>query len=126
MKRDARLFLEDIIASCEYIQQFVEGLTFEEFLSDEKTLSAVIRKFEIIGEAAKNIPEFIKHSYPDIHWKDMAGMRDRLIHGYFGIDYLIVWNTIASDIPNILSSISKIIDDNDQKQEENFYAGNDD
>jgi len=94
MKRDDKLFLKDIVKSCEYIQQFVEGLTFEEFMSDEKTSSAVIRKFEIIGEAVKNIPEFIRNRYPDILWKDMAGMRDRLIHGYFGIDYFIVWNSI--------------------------------
>lgn len=111
MKRDNTLFLKDIVKACEYIQQFVEGLTFEEFLKDEKTSSAVIRKFEIIGEAVKNIPELIRNRYPDIMWKDIAGMRDRLIHGYFGIDYLIVWNSIEFDIPKILSSVSKILDD---------------
>lgn len=111
MKRDNTLFLKDIVKACEYIQQFVEGLTFEEFLKDEKTSSAVIRKFEIIGEAVKNIPELIRSRYPDIMWKDIAGMRDRLIHGYFGIDYLIVWNSIEFDIPKILSSVSKILDD---------------
>lgn len=106
MKRDDKLFLKDSVKSCEYIRKFVEGLTFEEFMSDEKTSSAVIRKFEIIGEAVKNIPEFIRNRYPDILWKDMAGMRDRLIHGYFGIDYFIVWSSIGYDIPNILSSVS--------------------
>ncbi|MEZ4526424.1 MAG: DUF86 domain-containing protein [Desulfobacterales bacterium] len=111
MKRNSTLFLKDIVNACEYIRKFVEGLTFEEFLQDEKTSSAVIRKFEIIGEAVKNVPEFVRKKYPDILWKDMAGMRDRLIHGYFGIDYFIVWNSITSDIPNILSSVSKIVDD---------------
>jgi uncharacterized protein with HEPN domain len=116
MKRDNKLFLKDIVKSCEYIRKFVEGLSFEEFMSDEKTSSAVIRKFEIIGEAVKNIPEFIRNRYPDILWKDMAGMRDRLIHGYFGIDYLIVWNSIAYDIPNILSSVSEVIADLEKEQ----------
>jgi uncharacterized protein with HEPN domain len=116
MKRDSTLFLKDIVKACEYIQKFVEGLTFEEFLRDEKTSSAVIRKFEVIGEAVKGIPEFIRNRYPDILWKDMAGMRDRLIHGYFGIDYFIVWNSIESDIPNILSSVSKIVDDLEKEQ----------
>ncbi|MGE0085771.1 MAG: DUF86 domain-containing protein [Desulfococcaceae bacterium] len=111
MKRDTMLFLKDIVKASEHIKKFVEGLTFYDFLRDEKTSSAVIRKFEIIGEAAKNIPEFIRIRYPDILWKDISGMRNRLIHGYFGIDYFIVWNTIESDIPNILSSVSKIIDD---------------
>ena len=70
MKRNNTLFLKDIVKACEYIQNFVEGMTFEEFLRDEKTSSAVIRKFEIIGEAVKNLPEFIRNKYPDIMWKD--------------------------------------------------------
>jgi len=74
MKREYKLFLEDIIKSCEYIQEFVEGIDFDQFLNDEKTSSAVIQKFGIIGEAVKNIPEFIKQKYPDIAWKDMSGM----------------------------------------------------
>ena len=111
MKRNNTLFLKDIVKAFEYIQNFVEGMTFEEFLRDEKTSSAVIRKFKIIGEAVKNLPEFIRNKYPDIMWKDIYGMRDRLIHGYFGIDYFIVWNSIEFDIPKILFSVSQIIDD---------------
>ncbi|MFH1859978.1 MAG: DUF86 domain-containing protein [bacterium] len=111
MKRDYKLFLQDILKACEYIKCFVKDIDFDQFLSDEKTLSAVIQKFEIIGEAAKNVPEFIKEKYPNVAWKDMAGMRDRLIHGYFGVDYLLVWGTIESDIPEIVSLISQIIDD---------------
>ena len=111
MKREYNLFLEDITKSCEYIQEFVKGIDFDQFLNDEKTSSAVIQKFGIIGEVVKNIPEFIKQRYPDIAWKDMAGMRDRLIHGYFGVDYVLVWDTIESDIPEIITSISQIHDD---------------
>ena len=116
MKRDHKLFLKDIVNACEHIQKFVTDMTFEEFIRDEKTSSAVILKFEIIGEATKNIPDFVRNRYPDIPWKDMAGMRDRLIHGYFGIDYFIVWNSIDSDIPSILSSVSKIVDDFEKEQ----------
>lgn len=111
MKRNHKLFLQDIIDACKHIQQFVLNIEFAEFQRDEKTSSAVIQKFEIIGEAVKNIPLFIKEKYPDIQWKNMAGMRDRLIHGYFGIDYFIVWETIKSDVPEIISSISHILDD---------------
>jgi len=69
-EKNNTLFLKDIVKAFEYIQNFVEGMTFEEFLRDEKTSSAVIRKFEIIGEAVKNLPEFIRNKYPDIMWKD--------------------------------------------------------
>ena len=116
MKRDSKLFLKDIVKACEHIQEFVKDIDFDDFLKDEKTSSAVIRKFEIIGEAVKNIPEFIRLKYPNIAWKDMAGMRDRLVHGYFGVDYFIVWDTIVADIPNILISVSQIIDDLEKEQ----------
>ena len=116
MKRDYKLFLQDIVRASEYIQEFVQGMDFDQFLKDEKTSSAVIQKLGIIGEAVKNIPEFIKQKYPDIAWKDMAGMRDRLIHGYFGVDHLLVWDTIESDIPEIISSISQILDDLEKEQ----------
>ena len=94
MKRDIRLYINDILDSIVAIQKFVEGMSFEEFKMDDKTTSAVIRKFEIIGEATKHIPYEIKQKYPDIPWKEMAGFRDKLIHFYFGIKYELVWNTI--------------------------------
>jgi uncharacterized protein with HEPN domain len=114
MSRDPKLFLNDILEAAKYIQEFVEDLDFGGFINDEKTSSAVIRKFEIIGEAAKNIPETFKAKYADIPWKDIAGMRDHLIHGYFGVDYLIVWDTIQSDIPPIISKISQILNELDK------------
>jgi uncharacterized protein with HEPN domain len=93
----------------------VEGIDFEQFMKDEKTLSAVIRKLEVIGEAAKNIPDSVKKKYPHIQWKKMTGMRDRLIHGYFGISIKLIWGTVITDIPPLITEIYQILD---QKSEE--------
>ena len=117
MKRDYQLFIKDIIAAMEAIEEFVGDMTLEELKADEKTSSAVIRKFEIIGEAAKHIPPKIRDKYKDIRWKSMAGMRDRLIHAYFGIDYNLVWSAMKTEIPNLKTKLRKVI--SDMKQEEN-------
>jgi uncharacterized protein with HEPN domain len=109
MKRDYRLFLKDIIQAMEAIEKFVEGMEFEELVKDDKTSSAVIRKFEILGEAGRNIPDWMREKYPQIPWKRMVGMRDRLIHGYFGIDYKLVWDTIKVEIPRIKSELERIL-----------------
>ncbi|MFH1441075.1 MAG: DUF86 domain-containing protein [Candidatus Omnitrophota bacterium] len=105
--RDYKLYLKDILSAIKAIEKFVKGMEIEEFRRDDKTASAVIRKFEIIGEAAKKIPEDVKQSYPLIPWKEMAGMRDKLIHFYFGIDYNLVWQVIKHRIPQIKSLLSK-------------------
>lgn len=121
MKRDYRLFLQDILDACRYILEFMEGIGVDEFVIDEKTSSAVIQKFEVIGEATKNIPESIREKHPQVPWKDMAGMRDRLIHGYFGIDYLLVWETVEQNIPTLEFQIRKIL--NEMNQEEKDEQG---
>ena len=89
--RDPTLYLNDISDAMDAIEKFVEGIEFDEFKRNDKTSSAVIRKFEIIGEATKNIPDKIRQMYPSIPWREMAGMRDKLIHFYFGIKYDLVW-----------------------------------
>ena len=109
MKRDYKLFIKDIISAMKSIEEFVEGLSLDEVREDDKTSSAVIRKFEIIGEATKHVPEDLKEKYPDIPWKRMAGMRDRLIHAYFGVDYRLVWEAIKIDIPELKPRLQEVL-----------------
>ena len=108
MKRDYQLFIKDIVAAMDSIKSFVGEMTLDELKADEKTSSAVIRKFEIIGEAAKHIPLKIRDKYKDVRWKSMAGMRDRLIHAYFGIDYNLVWSAMKTEIPNLKPKLKKV------------------
>jgi len=107
--RDISLYLQDILEAMRAIEMFVEGMGLEEFKVDDKTNSAVIRKFEIIGEASKQIPDDTRLRYPNIPWKDMAGMRDRLIHFYFGIKYELVWYTIKDVIPVVKPAIQEML-----------------
>ena len=109
--RDFSLYLSDILKALEAIESFVEGLSFEDFKKDDKTSSAVIRKFEIIGEAAKQVPGSVKKKYPAVPWKEMAGMRDKLIHFYFGVNHDLLWQTIKNRIPEIKPVISQILKD---------------
>ena len=106
--RDYKLYFKDILEAMESIEQFVGDMSFEDFKEDDKTASAVIRKFEIIGEATKQIPDEVKQKYSEVPWKEMAGMRDRLIHLYFGVDYNLVWTTIKNRIPVVKSLIKNI------------------
>jgi len=110
-KRDVKLYVKDILEAIKAIEKFVEGMDFESFKEDDKTSSAVIRKFEIIGEATKNIPQSIKEKYPHIPWKEMTGFRDKLIHFYFGIKYDIVWDTIKLRLPELRNNIEKVLKD---------------
>jgi len=113
--RDYNLYLSDILKAMESIEEFVKDMSFEQLRSDDKTSSAVIRKFEIIGEATKQIPDDIKQRHPNVPWKDMSGMRDRLIHIYFGVDYNLVWTAIKERIPQVKPLIKKILDESIQE-----------
>jgi len=92
--RNTQLYIKDILDSINSIKTFVKGMDFNTFKNDDLVSSAVIRKFEIIGEAVKHIPNEMRIKYPEIPWKEIAGFRDKLIHFYFGIKYDMIWNTI--------------------------------
>ncbi len=97
-RRDVLDFLEDIVAAMEAALEFVEGMDPQAFFTDRKTSFAVIRALEIVGEAAKRVPKAVRIRYPNVPWRQMAGMRDRLIHGYANVDLEIVWRTVVEDI----------------------------
>ncbi|MFU8773164.1 MAG: DUF86 domain-containing protein [Anaerolineales bacterium] len=90
-------------------EMFISGQTFDDFTLDKKTVNAVIRSIEVIGEAAKNIPEGVREKYPIIPWKEMAGMRDKVIHFYFGVDLELVWISVKESIPSIRPLLEDIL-----------------
>jgi uncharacterized protein with HEPN domain len=95
----------------EAAEEFVNNWTFEEFAADLKTQFAVIRALEIIGEATKNIPFEVREKYPSVPWKDLAGIRDKLIHSYFGVNLEVVWLSVNEGIPEAKPEIKKILDE---------------
>ncbi len=109
MKREYLFFLKDILDAIEKIEEFVGNMGFDEFTKDDKTVSAVIRKLEIIGEATKYLPAELRRKYPDLPWSSMAKLRDRLIHGYFVVDYEIIWNVIKKELPLLKPKLEKIL-----------------
>jgi len=107
-KRDITLLLDDMLQASIKIKQYTEGYDFDAFMNDEKTIDAVIRNFEIIGEAANRInPEF-RQSHPEIEWNRIRGFRNRIVHDYFGIDNEIVWLIIESYLDNLIETLKKI------------------
>ena len=111
MKRNYILFLEDISERIEKINSYTDGMSYEEFVEDDKTVSACIREIEVIGEATKQIPKDITDRFNDLPWSLMAKMRDKLIHWYFEIDEEIVWNVAKDKLPDIKIQIDSIIED---------------
>jgi uncharacterized protein with HEPN domain len=108
-KRNIKLYLKDILDSGNAIMEFTKGLSFEDFIRDRKTFSAVIREFEIIGEAVGRLPEELKSKYPQIEWQDIKDFRNLLAHEYFGVDREIVWKIIHDDLPVLLEVINTIL-----------------
>ena len=109
MKKEIRIFIEDILKSIEKIEEYVRGMSGEEFFRFSQVQDAVMRRLEIIGEAAKKVPEGFRSKYPEIPWKLIAGMRDVLIHGYFDVNLERVWVIVEKDLPDLKRKISRIL-----------------
>ena len=110
-KRDYTDYVEDIVTAITDIEQFVEGMEFEEFSKDKKTVFAVVRAIEIIGEAARQIPESLKNKYTEVPWKEMAGIRNKIAHEYFGVDVEVIWDTVKRNIPELKPLIGHMLRD---------------
>ena len=109
-KREPILLLEDIIESIQKIKIYTSGLSLDDFLKDDKTIDAVIRNFEIIGEASNRIPDEIRNKFQLVNWHRIRGFRNRIVHDYMGIDYEIVWEIIEKDLAELKNKIKEIRD----------------
>jgi uncharacterized protein with HEPN domain len=108
-KRHYEDYLRDMLEATQKVASFISGLSEKAFLADEKTQYAVVRALEVIGEAAKKIPEDVRSTYPDLPWRQIVGMRDVLVHDYFGVNAQVVWKTATLDVPAIAQSLNRIM-----------------
>lgn len=111
MKREIGDYIQDIVDAMDKVLKFVKDMSYDEFIQDDKTVFAVVRALEIIGEGVKNIPDDTRENYSEIPWKGMAGMRDKVIHEYFGVNLKLVWKTIKERIPEIKPLFDEILSD---------------
>ena len=108
-KRSSDLLLLDMKEAAEKILKYTKGLSFEDFLADDKTIDAVVRNFEIIGEASLRIDEDFRFEHPQIEWKKLRGFRNRIVHDYFGIDYEIVWSILSKDLEELVFQLYQLL-----------------
>jgi uncharacterized protein with HEPN domain len=108
--RDERLLVKDILAALDRIDSYTKGMNYEAFVADEKTVNAVIYNFLVIGEAVKLLPPTVTGKYPESPWRQIAGMRDKLTHTYFSIDYALVWKTITAVLPQFRAVMQKVLE----------------
>jgi len=109
MKREYEDYLRDMLENAEKALSFVQGLDYDGFCKDDKALYAVIRALEIIGEAARQIPEKVRESNPETPWREIAGMRNKLTHEYFGVNTKVIWRTVHEDLPVIIPALRKML-----------------
>ena len=105
-ERPVDLLLSDIIEAIDRIGQYISGMSFDAFSEDQKTIDAVVRNLEIIGEAVRRLPDDYKDSHPDIEWHKVIGLRNRIVHAYFGIDLQIIWQIVGKDLPTLRQTLS--------------------
>ena len=107
-KREIKLYLDDIKNSIKRIEEYTKSMTFEQFASDPKTIDAVIRNLSVIGEAVNNLPEEIKSKHPNIPWEEIIGMRNKIVHEYFGVDEGILWKTVTENLLPLKERLKKL------------------
>ena len=109
MKRDDTVYLHHILDAIESIENYTKGMSENEFLSNSMTHDAVVRQIEIIGEAARNVSDQFQNKYPKLPWAKMIGIRNKIIHEYFNVNYAIVWDTVKDDLPSLKKTIKKLL-----------------
>lgn len=107
-RRTPRVYLNDILSALQRVEQYTDGLSFEQFRSDSKTVDAVVRNLEVIGEAARQMPKDTVAEHPGIPWAKMVGLRNKVLHEYFGVDIEILWQTIREDLPSLKAQVEKL------------------
>ena len=110
MKREYEDYLQDMLENAEKALSFVQGMDYDGFCTDDKAVYAVIRALEIIGEAARQIPEDMRQTNPEIQWREIAAMRNKLTHEYFGVNTKVIWRTVHEDLPILIPLIRKILE----------------
>lgn len=111
MKKDPEVFLDHILESIDLIEDYSEGVTESEFIRSSSLQDMIVRRIEIIGEAVKNLPDDLKREHPQIPWRDIAGLRDIVVHQYFGLDLELIWYVIKEDIPQLKPRILSVRDE---------------
>lgn len=111
MSREPRVYIEDILEAILKIERYVNGMTKDDLCKNDLVMDAVIRNLEIVGEAVKRVPDEIREHYPQIEWKKIAGLRDILIHEYFGVNSNIVWDVVSNKLKELKSTVSKMMAD---------------
>ena len=122
MNKETDVFLKHILESISNIEEFTKGISKEDFMNSTKTQDAVVRRIEIMGEATKNLPKDFREKYKEVPWSEIARTRDKLIHGYFGVDYNITWKVIEEKLPDIKKKIKVILEQEAKKQPKNNPA----
>lgn len=118
MLRDDRVYLDDMITCCSRAASYIEGMTPEQFLEDQRTIDAVVRNLEIVGEASKKIADQTKERYSDVEWKGIAGFRDIAIHAYSTIDMMTEWDIAQSHAPQLKTQLENILAELDAEAED--------